>query len=34
LLIPVLEKVIGNRGGIGIYTMSAHIDLRGRRVRW
>ncbi|MFZ9981681.1 MAG: D-Ala-D-Ala carboxypeptidase family metallohydrolase [Cyclobacteriaceae bacterium] len=34
LLIPILEKVIGNRGGIGIYTMSAHIDLRGRRVRW
>jgi hypothetical protein len=34
LLIPILEKVIGNRGGVGIYTMSAHIDLRGRRVRW
>jgi hypothetical protein len=34
LLIPVLEKVIGNRGGVGVYTMSVHIDLRGRRSRW
>ena len=34
LLIPILEEVIGNRGGVGIYTMSVHIDLRGHRSRW
>lgn len=34
LLIPILEHVIGNRGGVGIYTMSVHIDLRGHRSRW
>ena len=34
LLIPILEQVIGNRGGVGIYTMSVHIDLRGHRSRW
>lgn len=34
LLIPFLEKVIGNKGGVGVYTMSVHIDLRGRRSRW
>lgn len=34
LVIPILEKVIGNRGGVGVYTMSVHIDLRGRKSRW
>jgi len=34
LLIPILEKIIGSRGGVGIYTMSVHIDHRGRKSRW
>lgn len=30
------EKIIGNRGGIGLYpnTMSVHFDVRGTRARW
>lgn len=34
LLIPILRKVIGNSGGLGIYAMSVHIDARGFRARW
>lgn len=30
------KKIIGNRGGVGLYpnTMSVHFDVRGRRARW
>lgn len=30
------KKVIGNKGGIGLYpnTQSVHFDVRGRRARW
>jgi hypothetical protein len=34
LLIPILERMIGSSGGLGIYRMSVHIDHRGKRARW
>jgi len=36
ILLGLLEKIIGNSGGIGRYpgTTSIHIDVRGFRVRW
>jgi len=36
ILLELLEKIIGNSGGIGRYpgTTSIHIDVRGFRARW
>ena len=36
ILLGLLEKIIGNSGGIGRYpgTTSIHIDVRGFRARW
>jgi hypothetical protein len=34
LLVPILERIIGKSGGLGIYRMSVHIDHRGKRARW
>ncbi len=34
LLIPILNRQVGNRGGLGVYRMSVHIDVRGHRARW
>lgn len=34
LLLPILRRVIGNSGGLGVYAMSVHIDARGFRARW
>lgn len=34
LLLPILRKVVGGTGGLGVYAMSVHIDARGFRARW
>ena len=33
-LLPILERIIGKSGGLGVYRMSVHIDHRGKRARW
>ncbi|MFM8348721.1 MAG: D-Ala-D-Ala carboxypeptidase family metallohydrolase [Bacteroidota bacterium] len=34
LLIPILNRLVGSNGGLGIYARSVHIDVRGKRARW
>lgn len=37
IVLEILDKkIIGNRGGLGLYpnTMSVHFDVRGKRARW
>jgi len=36
IVLKLAEKIIGNKGGVGLYpgTRSVHIDVRGYRARW
>ena len=34
LLIPILNRLVGRTGGLGVYGRSVHIDVRGYRARW
>ena len=33
-VVGIARKVIGNRGGLGVYARSIHIDTRGHAARW
>lgn len=30
----VAHRVVGSRGGVGLYRWGVHIDVRGRKARW
>lgn len=36
IVLEFAEKIVGNKGGIGMYpgTMTVHMDSRGKRARW
>jgi len=36
IVLQILEKIVGNKGGLGMYpqTMCLHFDSRGHRARW
>lgn len=36
IVLDMLEKIVGNKGGLGLYprTMTVHLDTRGKRARW
>jgi uncharacterized protein YcbK (DUF882 family) len=36
IVLEILEEIVGNEGGVGLYpgTMSVHFDCRGYRARW
>ncbi|MFT4600557.1 MAG: hypothetical protein ACI857_000732 [Arenicella sp.] len=36
IALEILEEIVGNKGGMGLYpgTMTIHIDCRGYRARW
>lgn len=33
-LARIAERLLGSRGGIGLYTWGIHVDLREKRYRW
>ena len=34
IIIPILNRLVGKNGGLGVYARSVHIDVRGYRARW
>lgn len=30
----IVDKLVGNRGGVGFYRNRLHVDVRGKRARW
>lgn len=36
IVLEIMEKIVGNEGGLGKYpgTMTVHFDCRGHRARW
>jgi uncharacterized protein YcbK (DUF882 family) len=36
IALEILEKIVGDKGGMGLYpgTMTIHIDCRGYKARW
>lgn len=36
IVLDILENIVGNKGGLGLYprTLTVHLDTRGKRARW
>lgn len=36
IVLEILEEIVGNKGGLGLYpgTLTVHVDTRGKRARW